>query len=136
MCALITILYYYVILLCICIYVLYICVHIYIYIYIYIYTHIHINTYIYMYTYIYIYVHIERERDTILLYYLLFRICLYHYTIISGTFFSSASSFLAFASAVEARASASFGEAAKEGQWVLRTPLHVRTLAFLCSAWF
>ena len=26
--------------------------------------------------------------------------------------------------------------ATKEGQWVLRTPLHIRTLVFLCSAWF
>ena len=59
MCALITILYYYVILLCICIYVLYICVHIYIYIY----THIHINTYIYIYVYIYIYICTYRERE-------------------------------------------------------------------------
>ena len=26
--------------------------------------------------------------------------------------------------------------ATKEGQWVLRTTLHIRTLVFLCSAWF
>ena len=26
--------------------------------------------------------------------------------------------------------------ATKEGQWVLRTPLHIRTLVFLYSAWF
>ena len=26
--------------------------------------------------------------------------------------------------------------ATKEGQWVLRTPPHIRTLVFLCSAWF
>ena len=26
--------------------------------------------------------------------------------------------------------------ATKGGQWVLRTPLRIRTLVFLCSAWF
>ena len=32
--------------------------------------------------------------------------------------------------------SAKLCRAAKEGQWVLRTSLHIRTLVFLCSAWF
>ena len=34
------------------------------------------------------------------------------------------------------RSSAKPRRATNEGQWVLRTPLHIRTIVFLPSAWF
>ena len=37
---------------------------------------------------------------------------------------------------LEKKDSAKPGRATKEGQWVLRTPMHIRAMVFVCSAWF
>ena len=72
----------------------------------------------------YVYIYIERERDIIK--YVYIYIYVYTYTLIYNM----------NQSAMRAKPSAKPRRATKEGQWVLRTPLHMRALVFLCSAWF
>ena len=72
----------------------------------------------------YIYIYIEREILSSMCIYIY--IYVYTYTLIYNM----------NQSAMRAKPSAKPRRATKEGQWVLRTPLHMRALVFLCSAWF